>query len=82
MPGTTGRGVPAPSLRVGMIGLGAIAQKAYLPVLTARPDVELHLFTRDRVIWARTSRRMAARSLGGCLSCRRGREDCSQVRQP
>jgi virulence factor len=49
MPDTTGQGVPAPPLRVGMIGLGDIAQKAYLPVLTARSDVELHLLTRDRV---------------------------------
>ncbi len=48
MPDTTGHGVPTPPLRVGMIGLGDIAQKAYLPVLTARPDVELHLLTRDR----------------------------------
>ena len=47
-PATTGHGAPAPPLRVGMIGLGDIAQKAYLPVLTARPDVELHLLTRDR----------------------------------
>jgi virulence factor len=43
-----GHGVATPSLRVGMIGLGDIAQKAYLPVLTARADVELHLLTRDR----------------------------------
>jgi virulence factor len=49
MPDTSGHGVPTPPLRVGMIGLGDIAQKAYLPVLTARPDVELHLLTRDRV---------------------------------
>ena len=48
MPDTTGHGVPTPPLRVGMIGLGDIAQKAYLPVLTALPDVELHLLTRDR----------------------------------
>jgi virulence factor len=48
MPDTTGHGVPTPRLRVGMVGLGDIAQKAYLPVLTARPDVELHLLTRDR----------------------------------
>ena len=48
MPDRTGHGVPTPPLRVGMIGLGDIAQKAYLPVLTARPDVELHLLTRDR----------------------------------
>jgi virulence factor len=33
-------------VKVGCIGLGDIAQKAYLPVLTTRPDVELHLHTR------------------------------------
>jgi virulence factor len=36
------------ALRVGVIGLGDIAQKAYLPVLAALPDVELHLHTRSR----------------------------------
>jgi virulence factor len=34
-------------LRVGVVGLGDIARKAYLPVLTARDDVELSLMTRD-----------------------------------
>lgn len=33
-------------MKVGVIGLGDIARKAYLPVLTTRPDVELHLQTR------------------------------------
>jgi virulence factor len=33
-------------VRVGCVGLGDIAQKAYLPVLGAQPDVELHLHTR------------------------------------
>lgn len=33
-------------MKVGCIGLGDIAQKAYLPVLATRPDVELHLQTR------------------------------------
>ncbi|MFF7331582.1 Gfo/Idh/MocA family oxidoreductase [Streptomyces sp. NPDC008150] len=33
-------------MKVGCIGLGDIAQKAYLPVLAVRPDVELHLQTR------------------------------------
>ncbi|MFD7551386.1 Gfo/Idh/MocA family protein [Streptomyces sp. NPDC059578] len=33
-------------MKVGCIGLGDIAQKAYLPVLTTQPDVELHLQTR------------------------------------
>ncbi|GGK71532.1 oxidoreductase [Planomonospora parontospora subsp. parontospora] len=31
-----------------MIGLGDIAQKAYLPVLSALPGLDLHLCTRDR----------------------------------
>jgi len=34
-------------LRLAVIGLGDIAQKAYLPVLRARDDVELTLMTRD-----------------------------------
>ncbi|MGW7052388.1 Gfo/Idh/MocA family protein [Streptomyces sp. NPDC054887] len=33
-------------MKVGVIGLGDIAQKAYLPVLTARPGLEPHLQTR------------------------------------
>ncbi|MEU7133264.1 Gfo/Idh/MocA family oxidoreductase [Streptomyces sp. NPDC046261] len=33
-------------MRIGCIGLGDIAQKAYLPVLTTRPDLEVHLQTR------------------------------------
>lgn len=35
-------------LKVGIIGLGDIAQKAYLPVL-AKKELEFHLFTRDPV---------------------------------
>ncbi|WP_370410620.1 Gfo/Idh/MocA family protein [Streptomyces fradiae] len=35
-------------MKVGCIGLGDIARKAYLPVLTALPGVELHLQTRSR----------------------------------
>ncbi|MFG2993807.1 Gfo/Idh/MocA family protein [Streptomyces sp. NPDC048257] len=34
-------------MKVGCIGLGDIAQKAYLPVLTTRPGLELHLQTRN-----------------------------------
>jgi virulence factor len=33
-------------VKVGCIGLGDIAQKAYLPVLAATPGIELHLQTR------------------------------------
>ena len=41
---------PAPDalLPVGVIGLGDIAQKAYLPVLAALPGLDLRLMTRDR----------------------------------
>ncbi|NGN69280.1 Gfo/Idh/MocA family oxidoreductase [Streptomyces sp. A7024] len=35
-------------MRVGIIGLGDIARKAYLPVLTAQPGLEPHLMTRTR----------------------------------
>lgn len=34
-------------MRVLLVGLGDIARKAYLPVLTTRPDIELHLATRN-----------------------------------
>lgn len=49
---------PSPSpLRVGVIGLGDIAQKAYLPVLSGRGDVALRLMTRDPDRLAQVSRR-------------------------
>jgi virulence factor len=35
-------------LKIGVIGLGGIAQKAYLPVLSKK-ELEVHLFTRDQV---------------------------------
>jgi virulence factor len=35
-------------VKVGCIGLGDIAQKAYLPVLGTQPGLELHLHTRSR----------------------------------
>lgn len=39
---------PAPgALPVAVIGLGGIAQKAYLPVLGALPELDLRLMTRD-----------------------------------
>ncbi|MFF2040548.1 Gfo/Idh/MocA family protein [Kitasatospora sp. NPDC058170] len=40
--------VPDAPLPVGVIGLGDIAQKAYLPVLAALPGLDLRLMTRDR----------------------------------
>lgn len=37
-------------MRVLMSGLGDIAHKAYLPILSAQPELELHLATRDRAV--------------------------------
>ncbi|MCL7376560.1 Gfo/Idh/MocA family protein [Streptomyces sp. 35G-GA-8] len=42
-------------MKVGCIGLGDIARKAYLPVLTTLPGVELHLGTRTPATLARTA---------------------------
>lgn len=42
-------------LKIGIIGLGDIAQKAYLPVLCSK-DLELHLYTRDQVKLSRIGR--------------------------
>lgn len=35
-------------LKIGIIGLGDIAAKAYLPVISAIPDLEIHLCSRNR----------------------------------
>lgn len=35
-------------MKVGMIGIGDIAQKAYLPVLSHYTDIEIHLCTRNQ----------------------------------
>ncbi|MFI9583225.1 Gfo/Idh/MocA family protein [Streptomyces sp. NPDC052236] len=43
-------------MKVGCIGLGDIARKAYLPVLTTLPEVELHLHTRTPATLERTAR--------------------------
>ena len=34
-------------MRMLLIGLGDIARKAYLPVLSTRADLDIHLATRD-----------------------------------
>ncbi len=47
-------------LRVGVVGLGDIAQKAYLPALAARDDLELSLMTRDAERLGRLARRYQA----------------------
>ncbi|MER6331386.1 Gfo/Idh/MocA family protein [Streptomyces sp. NPDC014983] len=42
-------------MKVGCIGLGDIAQKAYLPVLGALPGIDLHLHTRTPATLARVA---------------------------
>jgi len=37
-------------MRIGIVGLGNIAQKAYLPVITARSNLELVLCTRNPIV--------------------------------
>jgi virulence factor len=37
-------------LKLGIIGLGDIAKKAYLPVVSKLPDVEFHVFTRNTAV--------------------------------
>lgn len=35
-------------LKIGVIGLGDIAKKAYLPILSSMGEIELHLYTRNK----------------------------------
>lgn len=42
-------------MKIGCIGLGDIARKAYLPVLATRPGAELHLQTRTPATLARVA---------------------------
>ena len=42
-------------LKVGVIGLGDIAAKAYLPALAVRPELELRLCTRNEEVLERTA---------------------------
>lgn len=37
-------------MKIGMIGIGDIAQKAYLPVLSNYSDIEIHLCTRNKAV--------------------------------
>ena len=43
-------------LRIGIIGLGDIATKAYLPLVCARPELDIHLCSRN----AQNTQRLAA----------------------
>lgn len=42
-------------LKIGIIGLGDIAGKAYLPVLGSRPDLEVHLLSRSETALKKVS---------------------------
>lgn len=45
-----------PPRRIAIVGLGGIAQKAYLPVIASREDVEPLFCTRDEAVLERLSR--------------------------
>lgn len=49
-------------LKIGIIGLGDIAQKAYLPVLSSK-DLEIHLFTRNQERLAQIGKQYRINSL-------------------
>ena len=42
-------------MKIAMVGLGDIAQKAYLPILTQRDDIELVFCTRDQYVLKKLS---------------------------
>ncbi len=56
-------------MKIGIIGLGDIAQKAYLPVITQLPNVELVFCTRD------------AETLSSLAQQYRIKESCQDYRQ-
>ena len=43
-------------MRIAIIGLGDIAQKAYLPIITTRNDIELVFCTRNQSTLNRLTR--------------------------
>lgn len=53
-------------LKIGIIGLGDIAQKAYLPVLSSK-DLEIHLFTRNQERLAQIGRQYRINNLHSSL---------------
>jgi predicted dehydrogenase len=55
------------AMRVLMTGLGDIARKAYLPVLSSIPEVELHLATRDQDVLRNTGRAFRVPHLHGSI---------------
>lgn len=42
-------------MRLGIIGIGGISQKAYLPYLRSLPGIDWHLFTRNQTVLAETA---------------------------
>lgn len=35
-------------LKIGLVGIGGISQKAYLPYMRQLPNIEWHIFTRNK----------------------------------
>ncbi|MBJ8350130.1 Gfo/Idh/MocA family protein [Streptococcus zalophi] len=42
-------------LKIGIVGLGSIAQKAYLPYMRQLAEIEWHLFTRNQEVLSQTA---------------------------
>lgn len=55
-------------MRIAVVGLGNIAQRAYLPILTALPDIELVLCSRDRARLSQLAARYRIRESTMALS--------------
>jgi len=68
-------------MRVLVAGLGDIAHKAYLPVLAALPDLELHLATRDLAVLEAAGRcfRIDHRHVGVAEALARHRFDAAFI---
>ena len=43
-------------MKIGLCGIGDIAQKGYLPILTQREDVELFVCTRNELTLSKVMR--------------------------
>jgi virulence factor len=67
-------------LRVGIIGLGDIAKKAYLPVLSSRQDIEFHLCSRNELVLKEAGEKYRFEHLHTTLeSLIKARPDCAFV---
>lgn len=55
-------------MKIGLIGLGDIAEKAYLPVLSRKENIHLHLYTRKQNVLLRIGKQYRINSLHDSLN--------------